>query len=848
MINKRNILVFISALLLLTGFKDAYAQKILTRVSGIVRDSITKEPLPFVQVAFVGKNVGATTDYNGRYQIVTQWGSDELLASFLGYKKKTRSVKKGDRQTINFNLAPTNFTLKEVTVKAGKKRYRNKNNPSVDFMRKVIANKNKNRRESLDYYEYDKYEKIEFDLNNITEEFRNKKSLRNFQFIFDYVDTSLINNKPYLPLFLKETKSNVYYRKSPKSKKEFVSGTNMVGFENYIDDQGISFMIDNMYQDINIYENNISFMTHDFISPLADIGPMIYKYFILDTVDLNGYNCIRVGFQPRNKGDFSFRGDMYITNDDRWAVIKIKMKVSDQINLNFVSDVQIDQEFAYINDEAWMLTKDELVVDFNLSRKGLGLFGRKHVSYKDYVFNTPRESKTYHSLQQVVKDIDHTRRTDEFWTEARHKKLTEKEEGIFMMIDSIQRVPAFKRTMDIIFLLVAGYWDVGPFSIGNVSTFYAFNDIEGFKAKIGMETNKKFSKVWTLEGYLGHGFKSNRWKYAFGVTYSFTGNHFLENPRHFIKALIQRESLFPGMKMQFINEDNFLLSFKRGVADKITYYFKKDLEYFYDIGNGITINAHLRHTDNEAGGNWAFEFENGTVDKITKSEFIGSIRFAPNEKYYQGRNYRIPIFNRYPVAQLTYTHGFENVLGGDYSYDKLTLNMFKRVYLSPIGYSDIEVEGGRLWGTVPLPLLFIMKANQTYSYQISSYNMMNFMEFVADKYVSVRVEHYFNGFFFNKIPLFNRLKFREVITFKGIYGGLDDHNNPGVSSDAMLFPTDINGDPTTFTLDDKPYIEMSVGVANILKFFRVDLVRRMTYNTNPNVSKYGIRARFRFEF
>lgn len=854
-------LLFYSLALLLIANTSAHAapEKKLTRISGIVRDSITKEPLPFVSIVFVGKNIGTTTDYKGYYQIVTQWGSNEILASFLGYKQKTKYIQVGKRQTVDFELAPNNFSLKEVTVKAKRKRYRNKNNPSVDFIRKVIANKYKNRSESLDYYEYDKYEKIEFDLNNITEDFKNKKSLDKFQFIFNYIDTSLINNKPYLPVFLKETKSKVYFRKSPETKKEYVSGTNMVGFDNYIDDQGIAHLIDDMYRDINIYDNNIAFMTHEFISPLSDIGPVIYKYFILDTLDVNGYNCVRIGFQPRNKGDFSFRGEMFITNDERYSVIKIKMNVSDQINLNFVTDIQIDQEFDFINNKAWMLVKDDLVVDFNLTRKGLGLFGRKKNTYKDYVFNEARESSLYHSIQKVVKAQDHDNRSEDFWVKARHNKLSEKEKGIFVMVDSIQRIPAFKRTMDILVLALSGYWDVGPISIGNVSTFYAFNDIEGFKGRFGFETNRKFSELFMLESYLGYGARDKRFKYALGLSYSFTGNHFFENPRHYVKAIIQKETLFPGMEMTFINEDNFLLSFKRAVADKIMYYFKKDLEYNYDLGNGLTFNFHLNHTENEAGAvtypdgrkSWSFEFKDGNVmDKIIRSEFQASLRIAPNEQYIQGRNYRVPIYNKHIVTRINYVHGFKNVFGSDFSYDKLSVNLFKRFYVAPFGELDIEIEGGKLFGEVPLPLLFIMRANQTYSYQINTYNMMNFMEFVADRYASVRVEHFFNGFFFNKIPLLKRLKLREVVTFKGVIGDLSDKNNPNaeINQNSMLFPRDIDGVMTSYSLERGPYIEVSAGVANIFKFFRIDLVRRLTYLDNPNVAKYGLRFRFRFHF
>jgi len=311
--------------------------------------------------------------------------------------------------------------------------------------------------------------------------------------------------------------------------------------------------------------------------------------------------------------------------------------------------------------------------------------------------------------------------------------------------------------------------------------------------------------------------------------------------------------------MQMVNEDNFFLSFKRGVSDKVMYYFKKNIQYHYNIANGLTIDLQLSHIDNEAGSvilsngkpSWSFEFKDGKVmDKITRSEVQLGFRFAPNEKYIPNRNYKIPIYNRYPIVQLNYVRGFKNVLGSDFSYDKLWVNIFKRFYPSPFGEIDLEIEGGILFGEVPLPLLFIMRANQTYSYQINNYNMMNFMEFVGDKYASLQIEHSFNGYFFNKIPLLKRLKLRELVTFKGVIGSLSEKNNPLNinNTSSMLFPLDKNGNNTVYSLNDGGYVEVSVGIENIFSFFRVDLVRRLTYLDNPNAPKYGVRVRFRVEF
>ena len=835
-------------LLLVLFISSAYAQK-LTQIRGKVTDAQTKEPLPFVNIVFEGKNIGTITDYYGRYNISTQWASSKIGASFVGYKKQVKPVIPETNQVINFELEPSSISLQEVEVVSKKKRYRNKNNPAVDLIKRIVENKNLNRKEHLDFYQYDKYEKVEFDLNNITEKFRKKKVFKKLQFIFNYVDTAEINGKPYLPVFLKETLSEVYFRKKPKSEKEYVKGTKMIGFHDYIDNDGVGFMIDNMYQDIDIYENNIDLLTNQFTSPISTLAPSIYKFHIIDTVNINGYDCINLVFQPRNKQNLAFKGNLYVTNDERLAVIKVNMRVTEDINLNFVSDLQIIQEFKFINNQSWMLTRDEVIIDFNIGKTGTGMFGKKTVAYDNYVFNREIPDTVFGGVEKKVQLANNDNQDEQFWDENRITPLSEQEQNIYTMVDSVQNVPAFRRTIDVVMLLVAGYWNFNKIDVGPVNTFYSFNDVEGFRLRVGGRTSDKFSKTFRLDGFLVYGFKDERFKYSARAKWSLNKRPINKSPEHTIMAMYQRETNFPGMEMMFINEDNFLLSFKRGVADKILYYDMYLVEHYRDWANDITTTFKLKHQIEEPGGTLYFDYDDHSVDKITSSELITIIRFAPNKKTYQGMDYKTPIITKSPIFQFSYTQGFKDVFNSDFSYAKLQFNFFKRFYLSPIGFTNIDIEAGKLYGSgIPFPKLFIHRANQTYSYQIRSYNLMNFLEFVSDEYVSLFVEHHFNGFILNKIPLFRRLKWRSIISFKGIYGRVTTKNNPEVTAGLMLFPTDAYGNPTTFTLHNDPYMEASVGIGNILKFFRVDLVKRLSYLDNPNVQEYGIRARFKFDF
>ncbi len=838
----------IVVIILLVAVASVNAQK-LTQIKGQVIDAKTKEPLPFVNIVFQGRNIGTTTNYNGKYSIVTQWATDKLIASSIGYEKQTKTVIPEKNQIINFELAPNTINLNEVEVVSKKKRYRNKNNPAVELIKRIVNNKDQNRKEHFDYYQYDKYEKVEFDLNNITEKFQKKKIFKKFQFVFNYVDTSDLNGKPYLPVFLKETLSEVYFRKKPKSEKEYIKGVKMVGFHDYIDNEGVSFMIDNIFQDIDIYDNTINLLTNDFTSPIAPLAPAIYKFHIMDTVNVNGYECINLGFQPRNKQDFAFRGNLFVTNDDRLAVIKVDMRVPAQINLNFVNDLRIIQEFAYINDEAWMLTRDELIVDFGIVRKSTGMFGKKTVYYDNYIFNRKIPDTVFNRVEKKIELANRNDRDEQFWEENRVADLSQQEKNIYLMVDSVQNVPAFKRTLDLVMLLVVGYWNFGKIDIGPVNTFYSFNDVEGFRLRVGARTSDEFSKLFRLDGFVAYGFKDERFKYSARAKISLNKHPLRGLPQHSIMAMYQRETNFPGMEMMFINEDNFLLSFKRGVADKILYYDMFQMEHYRDWKNNVSTTLGVKYMVQEPGGTLYFDYFDYAMKTITTSELYSVVRFAPNEKFYHGLDYRTPIISKYPIFQVSYTQGFKGVFNSGFSYGKLKVNFFKRFYISPVGFTNFEIEAGKLFGSgIPFPLLFIHRANQTYSYQIRSYNLMNFLEFVSDQYVALYFEHHFNGFIFNKIPLIKKLKWRAIISFKGIYGGVTNKNNPEVTPGLMLFPTDADSNPTTFTLQNDPYMEASVGIGNILKFFRVDLVKRITYLNNPNVQKYGVRVRFRFDF
>lgn len=824
-----------------------------TVITGVVRDSENKETLPFVNIFFVGTTVGVTSDIYGRFTIETDKPYTQLQFSFVGYKTEIKALRRGERQVINVNLESEAMILEEVVVRSSRKeRYRNKNNPAVNLIRKVIDNKSKNQIESHDFVEFEQYEKLEFSLSSLVEKLKNKKLYKKYKFFFDNIDTTKLEGKSLLPIYLQETISQNYYRKNPEGKREIIKAHKKVSFDDYIDNQGLSTYLNHLYQNIDIYDNNITVLTNQFLSPISEVAPLFYKFYLNDTLIVDNVMLYELMFVPRNDTDFLFQGMMYITMDDRYAVQGLDMGINKNINLNWVRDLHIQQNFERSSDERYHLVKSTMMADFSFTKEGGGIFGERTVSVKDFILDKPQPDSLYNNVSVVLPEDIENKKDEQYWAENRHDSLTKAESKVYANIDSLQKIPSFRRTMDIATLLLAGYKGFGPWELGPVNTFYSFNPVEGFRLRAGGRTTPKFNEHMYLESYVAYGFKDEHWKYYFGGTYSFTGKSPLEFPVRSFSLSYQRETKIPGQELQFVQEDNFLLSFKRGVNDKWLYNKISTVSYLHEFKNHFSYRVGVKNWIQEPAGGLSYVIDEPDGQKplkdLTTSELSLELRWAPNEQFYQGKLYRIPIPNKYPIVTARLITGVKDLFDGQYNYQNVTLNFYKRFYLSQLGYTDIVAEGGYIFGKVPYPLLAIHRANQTYSYQLQAYNLMNFLEFVSDEYVSIHFDHYFNGFFFNKIPLLKKLKLREVATVKVLYGGIRDENLPTNTNGLIVFPNTPDGLPVTYSLEREPYVEASVGIANIFKFFRIDVVKRLNYLDNPSVSEWGIRGRFKFDF
>jgi hypothetical protein len=830
------------------AFQWAAAQEIT--VSGVVRDAATKLPVQNASVYFTGAE-GYVTGTDGKYKISSDAKVSYIEFSIVGYKSIKRKLPEGTNLVIDVDLTPFPAALNNVTVTTKKRaKYRNKDNPAVELIRQVIAHKESNRIKAYETASYEKYEKLLLSLNKISKKITDNKLLRRYNFVFENADTTKMQGVTVTPVYLEENLSNVYYRKDPRAEKTIVKGNKKVDFGEFVDMAGVSSYLNRLYEDINIYDNNISVLTNQFLSPIADMSPTFYMFYIRDTVEMDGEKLVKMYFTPRNPDDLLFRGTMYITLDGNYGIQQIDMFISAKANINFVRQLKINQEFEKNKEKRYYLTKSDMLVDFGLSAKGGGIYGERSVSYKDFKFNEPIADSIFKGPSNVVLE-NASERQDSFWTNVRHDTLTAAESKVYANIDSLKRMKSFRRLMDWGTFFLAGYKQAGPFEVGPASTFYSFNPVEGFRLRFGGRTTARLSKRYYFETYAAYGFKDQQWKYFGSATYSLNNKSIYHYPFHYIRTSYQKETKIPGQELQFVQEDNFLLSFKRGNNDKWLYNRIFNFNYVHEFGDHISHNFGFKHWKQEPAGSIAYmkPLVGGGLEKIneiTTTELSAEFRWAPHEQYYQGKLYRIPIINKYPIFTLRYIAGIKG-FGGEYSYHNLNLRAEKRFYLSQLGYTDIALEGGKIFGNVPFPLLTIHRANQSYTYQLASFNLMNFMEFVSDQYASATVDHYFNGFIFNKIPLLKRLKLREVIAGKILYGSLRPENDPNKNPDQMKFPT-TNAVVSTFALDKTPYFEASVGIMNIFKLVRIDVVKRFTYLDHPDIPTWGIRARVKFDF
>lgn len=800
-----------------------FAQK--TIVSGKVVDAQTGESLPFVNLIFQNSKVGTTTDLDGNFSLETYYPTDSLEASFVGYQTMALRVKKDQQQTLKFSMKSGDIQLAAVEIKYS-------GNPAHKILDRVDNNRAGNNKEKYDYYNYEVYNKVEFDLNNITEDFKNRKMFKKFQFIFDYVDTTA--EKEYLPMFMTESLSDFYYRRDPKSEKEYIKASQVSGTSN----ESITQFLGDMYQNVNIYENYISVFGKSFVSPIAGFGKTFYRYYLQDSLMIDGTFCYEIDFIPRQEQEPVFTGTMWIA-DTTYAVKRVQAKINKDANINFINGFEVKQEYKFVDNKYWMLEKDELIVDFELGEKIMGMYGRKSTSYKDFEINVPQEETIYDGIDNVNVIKGANQKDQSFWQNARHDSLTKNQKGIYEMVDSVKNVPAFRTLLDVIQLVFTGYHVRGDFEYGPYFKTYSFNDVEGHRFRFGGRTSNEFSTKLLLEGYLAYGLKDQRFKYGFGAQYKLQ-----DNPRQWLKFNYKRDLEQLGQSQNAFSEDNILSSFlRRTPNNKLTDVEMFQTSYEREWITGFTNELFFTHRAMRPVG--ALEYrrfnpdpEIGFTDDevINTSEVSLYTRFAYKEKYVDGEFERISLGSKYPILELQLGFGIKDFLDGDYNYQKFEIAVSDDINIGIFGYTNFRVTAGKYFGTLPYTLLEIHNGNETYFLDARAFNLMNFFEFISDEYSTTMLTHHFDGFFLNKFPLLRKLKWREVISFRAVAGNLSDKHKAEIITPENTYELDV------------PYMEVGIGIENIFKIIRIDGLKRLNYLEHPGVSEYGIRGTLELSF
>lgn len=826
-----------------------YAQT--STLNGVVVDSVSREGVPYAAIYVKGAQSGIMANENGEFTVVLEGKTANLSITSVGYKKREMRVSLPDSSYCTIEMIPEGVLLQEVVVTKRKEKYSKKNNPAVIFVNKIRSRQDLTDPHRNDFYNYDKYEKITLGLNNFTDKSQNSWMFEQFQFLNDYVDTSEVSGKPILNVSVKEKASQVVYRKSPKGEKEYVTGIKRNGIDEMTDQESMQTFLEDIFREIDLYENDINILQNRFVSPLSRIAPDFYKFYLTDTVLIDDERCIQLSFAPHNSQTFGFVGHIYVPEGDSTMFIKkVSMKISPSINLNFIEHMFINQEFRRAADGSRLKVKDDMVMEISVLPGAQGLYARRNTSFANHNFKPIENQSIFDDARKTIIADNAYIQNDTYWAGIRTTPITENEERVGSMLTQLRKVPVYYWTEKIIRILVSGYIHTAPeskFDIGSMNTLISRNDIEGWRFRVGGITTANLNKRLFARGFVAYGTKDEKLKYSGELEFSFIDKKY--HSREFPVQSLRLTHLYDvdqlGQQYAFTNKDNMFLSFKRNDDNMMTYHRLTNLEYTLELYNNFSLVAGVSHDRQES--TMFVPFVNGYGNQFShynQSAVKLKLRYAPGEKFYQSKTHRYPINLDAPIFEITHTYSPKGFMGSMFEINKTEISAQKRFWFSAFGFTDIIVKGGHVWSTSPYPNLLLPNANLSYTIQPESFALMNPLEFINDSYASWDFTYWANGAILNYIPLIKKLKLREAFSFRGLFGHLSDKNNPALNPELFQFPASAQPKPMSST----PYMEAGVGVDNLFKVLRVDYVWRLTYRDNPNIDKSGVRIALHVTF
>lgn len=827
----------------------SYAQ---TTAYGIIKDSETLETLPFVTIQFEGTTIGVFSDDDGKFRITDRNNNNaSITISFIGYASQKIEIPTG--KTTNLGeilLKPESLLLDEIVIRPTKEKYSKKDNPAVELIKKVITHKKENNIADQDYYQNSEYECLMIALDDFKPD---QAQFKRYKFLPNYMDTSIIDSKPILPLSVRETLSEVYYRKNPKSLKRVVDAYHQAGIDQVIDTEGINEVIKEVFKDVNISDNSITLLFQEFVSPLSEHGAVnFYKWYLSDTVDIDAKRYIKLDFVPFNSYDVGFFGTLYISTDSTYAVKRAILRTPKKANLNFVDQLIIDQKFEEIEPRVWVPQNQQMAIEMSLMSAVKFYVNKKRI-FSDYVFNQPQDS-IYNASSPIIYKADYENQSSTYWSD---KRLTNAQKDYRMdsLVHDMNQVFLFKMLFKLSNVVSSGYVATNKddtknkLDLGTLLTLYSRNSIEGNRFRLTAVTTPNFNKNIYLYGYGAYGTKDHKFKYMGEITWTSRDVkvHKDEYPRNNLTLFHRYDLNELGKSFIQTERDNILLSFGWSDEEKATYNRETSLFYEREYYNGFSFKVSNTINEAEPAGTLVFEKKdsNGIPYKIKniKTSVTGlTLRYAQNEKFIQRRRSRYTMPSKKLVLTLSNMKGWDNVLGGQYDYNHTSFSLFKEFWIASAGKLSMSLQAQKIWGEVPYILLITPNANTSFTIQKETFSLIEPFEFVNDSQVSWDINYRMGGWLLNRIPLIRSLQFREVFGFRGFYGGLNEKNNPLHNRNLLLFPKD------TYTTNDGPYMEYNIGLENIFKFFRIDYVHRISYLDHPGAKKHGVRISFDMAF
>ncbi|WP_302566668.1 DUF5686 and carboxypeptidase-like regulatory domain-containing protein [Culturomica massiliensis] len=824
--------VLLGILLLLAGIVAGQS----TRVRGKITDAKTGEVLPLVNVVFKGTTIGVTSDFDGLYVIETREPVSELQVSFVGYEPQTVKIIPTAFNAVDFQLVPITFDLEEVKVRPGE-------NPAHAILRNVSDNKKRNNPDEIALYNCTTYTKMELDLTNINPWFKNKKLQKNFGFIFEHMDTSVITGKSFLPVMISEATADYYHRKNPSFSREIVKASRISGIE---EDYTLAQFTGHLHGNVNLYDNYIDVFDVKFASPLSDHGLLYYKYFLVDSMQVNGRKTYKIRFHPKGMSTPVLDGEVNIDSAS-WALQSANVKMMKGLNVNWIRHLVIETKSRLINDSVWFPKQDKIFADFSIvmsdSAKVVSFLGHRQVDYTHVRLSEPIPAEVLKLDNNVVISRDVLKNDESYWDSIRPFALSDKEKQIYGMVDSIKNVPLYHNIYTLLSTVLGGYYDTKYVGIGPYYKMFSFNKLEGARFQLGLRTTTDFSRKIRLSGYGAYGTKDNHFKGGGGIEYMVN-----ELPTSKLKLAYKHDAVQLGAGVNAFTEGNILSSvFSRGNNDRLSLVNQGDISYEHEWRQGISNTFAAQMRTIFSSPYVPFVRPDGqVVNSIQTFSLQLKTRLSRDEIVVRKTFDKFSLGSDYPIVGIDLSMGVKGMFKNDYEYYRVVGTVLYDLGIPPIGTSKFIINGGKVFGKVPYPLLKLHEGNATYFYDTYAFSCMNYYEFASDLWVSLIYEHHFKGFFLGKIPLMKRLKWREVFIFKALIGTLEDRNNGSLADTKaiLLFPEGMSS-------VSKPYFEAGIGIENICRIFRVDAIWRLSHRHSvpgQNVQNFAINFSINLNF